>query len=125
MANEKERAEMLENHEERLVRLERNQEEFSKQMTNMQGSLTEIENTVMKGNNSTQEMQREIKELQQESSKKVDRVFDILADQVKSKNNNEAEYKKARLSMWERIFVALAGTGGLAGIVSVVSALIK
>lgn len=117
---------MLDDHEQRLKHLEENQEKFSRQMADMQTGLTEIENTVMRGNLSTQEIQKEIKELQKESSEKVDRVFDILVDQFKTKSQNETDLKKARLSMWERIFVALAGAGGLAtGIVTVVSEIFK
>lgn len=126
MADEKERSIMLDDHEKRLGKLEETQKAFSQQMEDMQGELegvktglTQVENTVMKGNNSTQELQKEIKDMQKDSNVKVDKVFNILVGMVQSKT----DLKKARLSTLERVFVALAGTGGLAGIVTVLATL--
>ncbi len=130
MAAEKESGIMLEDHEKSLGELEKTQKEFSKQMQDMKSELqgvktglVDVENTVMKGNISTQELQKEIKDMQTDSAEKVDKVFDILVTMVKGESKNKTDLKKARLSTVERVFVALAGGGGLAGIISVIAAL--
>ncbi|HET7657826.1 MAG TPA: hypothetical protein VFK37_06000 [Bacillales bacterium] len=149
MSQEKERA-MIEDHEKRLEQVEKNQQLFSSQMETMQGDvktmqgdmknmqgdiryvktgLTELENTVLKGHSQSQEIQAEIKEMQQNSNEKVDKVFDLLFNLVQGNQQAETKISVAELDTKTKVigivFGCLFGAGGLLEILQQVAKLFR